>query len=120
MGQVQRWLGCKISSRRTDFDRLRLVLQLEIGMKPLPALLLTFPLLFALGGWPGDEGHPHDLNPTQLGAVHFPVACKASVQKPFETAVALLHSFWYDEAEKQFLQIAKDDPDCAWRIGAWP
>jgi hypothetical protein len=35
------------------------------------------------------------------------------VQKPFERGVALLHSFWYEEAEKEFEQIAKDDPKCA-------
>jgi tetratricopeptide (TPR) repeat protein len=35
------------------------------------------------------------------------------VQHPFERGVALLHSFWYEEAEKEFLQIAKDDPQCA-------
>ena len=45
--------------------------------------------------------------------MHFPVSCSASVQKPFERGVALLHSFWYEEAEKEFIQIAKDDPSCA-------
>ena len=35
------------------------------------------------------------------------------MQKPFERGVALLHSFWYEEAEKEFQQIAKDDPHCA-------
>ncbi len=45
--------------------------------------------------------------------MHFPVSCAASVQKPFERGVALLHSFWYEEAEKEFTQIAKDDPSCA-------
>jgi hypothetical protein len=35
------------------------------------------------------------------------------VQKPFARGVALLHSFWYEEAEKEFVQIAKDDPNCA-------
>ena len=61
------------------------------------------------------QGHNHheDLNQTQLGTVHFPVSCAASVQKPFERGVALLHSFWYEEAEKEFEQIAKDDPHCA-------
>src|SRR5262249_31009459 len=34
-------------------------------------------------------------------------------QKPFARGVALLHSFWYEEAEKEFLDIAKDDPNCA-------
>jgi hypothetical protein len=61
-----------------------------------------------------DEGHHHeDLAEQQLGTVHFPVSCAAAVQKPFERGVALLHSFWYEEAEKEFAQIAKDDPKCA-------
>ena len=62
-----------------------------------------------------DKDHPHheDLTETQLGTVHFPISCAASVQKPFARGVALLHSFWYEEAEKEFLQIAKDDPACA-------
>ncbi len=62
-----------------------------------------------------DKDHPHheDLTETQLGTVHFPVLCAASVQKPFARGVALLHSFWYEEAEKEFMQIAKDDPACA-------
>src|SRR5881227_2493479 len=62
-----------------------------------------------------DQEHHHheDLNATQLGTVHFPVSCAASVQKPFERGVALLHSFWYEEAKKEFEQVAKDDPSCA-------
>ena len=61
-----------------------------------------------------DEGHHHEeLTAAQLGTVHFPVSCAAAVQKPFERGVALLHSFWYEEAEKEFTQIAKDDPSCA-------
>src|SRR5579862_1177547 len=60
-----------------------------------------------------DHHHHEDLTETQLGTVHFPVSCAAAVQKPFARGVALLHSFWYEEAEKEFLQIAKDDPNCA-------
>jgi tetratricopeptide (TPR) repeat protein len=60
-----------------------------------------------------DHHHHEDLSETQLGTVHFPVSCSASVQKPFARGVALLHSFWYEEAEKEFLDIAKDDPHCA-------
>jgi tetratricopeptide (TPR) repeat protein len=61
-----------------------------------------------------DQGHHHeDLTAAQLGTVTFPVSCATSVQKPFERGVALLHSFWYEEAEKEFLQIAADDPHCA-------
>jgi tetratricopeptide (TPR) repeat protein len=58
--------------------------------------------------------HHHDaLNETQLGTVHFAISCDASVQKSFERGVALLHSFWYEEAEKEFVDIAQDDPHCA-------
>jgi hypothetical protein len=60
-----------------------------------------------------DPHHHEDLTEAQLGTVHFPVSCAQSVQKPFERGVALLHSFWYEEAEKEFLDIAKDDPHCA-------
>jgi tetratricopeptide (TPR) repeat protein len=80
------------------------------------AWLLLFSLLFVFPALSDDdqEHHHHeDLNETQLGTVHFPVSCAPSVEKPFERGVALLHSFWYDEAEKEFLEIAKDDPHCA-------
>jgi tetratricopeptide (TPR) repeat protein len=62
-----------------------------------------------------DKDHPHheDLTAAQLGTVNFPVSCAPAVQKPFERGVALLHSFWYDEAEKEFQQVASDDPHCA-------
>ncbi len=61
-----------------------------------------------------DQSHHHEeLTASQLGAVTFPVSCAVSVQKPFERGVALLHSFWYEEAEKEFTRIAVDDPRCA-------
>jgi hypothetical protein len=79
---------------------------------------VTFSVLFTVTAFADDdkdkEHHHHeDLTETQLGTVHFPVSCAASVQKPFARGVALLHSFWYEEAEKEFLDIAKDDPNCA-------
>ncbi|HEY1658893.1 MAG TPA: hypothetical protein VGG14_11140 [Candidatus Sulfotelmatobacter sp.] len=72
--------------------------------------------LFCTAAFAGDdEHHQHheDLTTAQLGLVNFPVSCAATVQKPFERGVALLHSFWYEEAEKEFQQIAADDPTCA-------
>ena len=47
------------------------------------------------------------------GTVRFPVTCKAEVREDFQTAVALLHSFFYEEARKRFLDIAARDPQCA-------
>jgi len=80
------------------------------------AWVLVLSCLGALPALADDEKTPHhhdELNQTQLGTVHFPTSCAATVQKPFERGVALLHSFWYEEAEKEFLEIAKDDPHCA-------
>lgn len=85
-------------------------------MKHLSWLLLLSVLFAvpALAANDDEKDHHHeDLNEAQLGTVHFPVSCAASVEKPFERGVALLHSFWYEEAEKEFLDIAKDDPHCA-------
>ena len=81
------------------------------------SLLLAASLLLALPAFADGNGndmqHHEDLTPQQVGSVHFPVSCTAGEQKPFERGVALLHSFWYEEAEKEFEQIAKDDPGCA-------
>lgn len=64
-----------------------------------------------------DDEHGHDhheaLTAEQLGTVHFPVSCSPQMQKRFERGVALLHSFWYEEAEKEFQQIAAEEPTCA-------
>ena len=40
------------------------------------------------------------------GSVQFPVSCSAPAQDTFQHGVALLHSFWYDEAEKTFRKAA--------------
>jgi len=85
-------------------------------MRRLAYLLLFVSLLtFNTFAADDDKDHHHheDLTESQLGTVRFPISCAASVQKPFARGVALLHSFWYEEAEKEFLDIAKDDPKCA-------
>ena len=84
------------------------------------AWLLLFSFLFtltavAISTNDDDKEHHHheDFTETQLGTVRFPISCNPAVQKSFDRGVALLHSFWYEEAEKEFVQIAKDDPHCA-------
>ncbi|MEA3198095.1 MAG: hypothetical protein QOF32_2147 [Gammaproteobacteria bacterium] len=49
----------------------------------------------------------------RLGTVSFPVSCAPAVQARLTRGVALLHDFWYQEAQRQFEEIAKADPDCA-------
>jgi len=46
----------------------------------------------------------------RLGTVSFSVSCSPAVGVPFNRGVALLHNFWYEEAQRQFEQIAKTDP----------
>lgn len=48
----------------------------------------------------------------RLGTVSFPVSCPAS-QVAFNRGVALLHDFWYEEANAQFERIIQSDPKCA-------
>jgi len=53
----------------------------------------------------------------KLGTVSFPTSCDAKLQPAFERAVAMLHSFWYNAAEKAFDDIYAQDPGCA--IAEW-
>jgi tetratricopeptide (TPR) repeat protein len=62
------------------------------------------------------EMHDH-LVPEKLGRVSFPISCSASVQDPFDRAVALLHSFAYTAAAHAFQDVATADPQCA--IAHW-
>jgi tetratricopeptide (TPR) repeat protein len=60
-----------------------------------------------------DDDH-HHMDPNEkLGSVQFPISCAAESQKPFERAVAMLHSFEYEQAESGFKQVAAKDPKCA-------
>lgn len=73
---------------------------------------LAFALLASLPTVADDEHHHFDPS-EKLGTISFPVSCSASVQKPFERGVALLHSFAYDEARQQFQEVAATDSHCA-------
>jgi hypothetical protein len=49
----------------------------------------------------------------RVGEVRLATSCRPAVQKEFERAVALLHSFFYDEARRAFTDVAAKDPGCA-------
>ncbi|HZJ44696.1 MAG TPA: hypothetical protein VFD63_13055 [Pyrinomonadaceae bacterium] len=55
--------------------------------------------------------HKHEMG-EQVGQVNFKVSCSPKVQSQFNRAVAWLHSFEYEEAEKEFELIAVADPQC--------
>ncbi|HET8622919.1 MAG TPA: hypothetical protein VFM14_05105 [Gemmatimonadales bacterium] len=79
------------------------------------ALLSTlwFAPLFGVSGQQHDHDHTYAGRPGEkLGRVVFPSGCSSTAQPKIERAVALLHSFWYEEAEKGFAETAAAEPGC--------
>jgi len=60
--------------------------------------------------------HEHDVA-EKVGRVKFSVSCDAAAREEFGRAVAMLHSFWYEESGRAFVDIVKKDPRCA--MGYW-
>src|SRR5436190_2631490 len=61
--------------------------------------------------------HEEDAGKGKLGKVNFPSSCSPKVQQKVTRGVAMLHSFWWPQAEATFQEIANEDPNCA--IAAW-
>ena len=63
--------------------------------------------------------HEHPV-PEKLGSVQFPTSCSSKAQKGFERAVALLHSFAYSAAEKEFREALRlnNSPDNHYSLAA--
>ena len=77
------------------------------------ALSTVFALSLAGAPVSGHEGHIHEaVSAEKLGTVHFAISAGREAQKDFDRAVALLHSFEYEQAEKEFRGIADRDPKC--------
>ncbi|MGH7531607.1 MAG: hypothetical protein ACREMN_14595, partial [Gemmatimonadales bacterium] len=55
-----------------------------------------------------DHGPPHD-----LGRVTFPISCSAEAQRRFDYAMAVLHSFWWEEGDRAFGAVLAADSTCA-------
>jgi hypothetical protein len=63
---------------------------------------------------PDDHQHgPADHVLPQLGKVTFPVSCNAEAGRRFERAMAVLHSFWWEEGDAAFNRVLEADPECA-------
>ena len=60
--------------------------------------------------------HEHEVDLGNIGKVHLATSCNDAAQKQIDRADALLHSFWYAEAENSFRRAAQADPQCgmAW------
>ena len=85
------------------------------------ALAASFALLaLPIRNAPAQIDHNHQdavAAPANIGRVAFPSSCSAKAQVDLEKGVALLHSFWYEEAAKEFEATAGADPSCA--IAYW-
>lgn len=60
----------------------------------------------------GPEHHQHDAAAV-LGEVNFPVSCTPEAQARFNTAVALLYSFYWEKVEGAVNDVLAADPTCA-------
>jgi hypothetical protein len=74
----------------------------------------TIVLLFAGASLALAQEHSHPSgNSEKLGKVSFAVSCAPASQPKFERAVAMLHSFWFEEADRAFSDIIRADSSCA-------
>jgi tetratricopeptide (TPR) repeat protein len=90
---------------------------MRVAIVLLAALSFTVPVA---GGTSAaqEEPHQHAIGPDEkLGTVDFPVDCNPAARAKFPRAVALLHSFAYEQAEQAFTDVLAADPACA--MGHW-
>lgn len=57
--------------------------------------------------------HEHGRSTEQLGRVVFPISCNPQAQQRFSRAMALLHSFWWEQGQAAFQAVADADSSCA-------
>ena len=74
-------------------------------------LSVTLLLLLCQAVHAQHSDHRHEQS-EKLGRVNFTISCTPAAQKQFNRAVAWLHSFEYEEAEKAFSEVAATDPRC--------
>lgn len=82
-------------------------------MKRLTALCMCIWLAPA-AAWAQAEQHQHSgMAPKDIGTVNFETSCSPAVKTRFNEAVALLHSFWFQESRDIFNDVLKQDANCA-------
>jgi hypothetical protein len=73
---------------------------------PLAALLCAAPAPAQ------DHDHAHGHPAAAVGRVAMPTSCAPEAHERFETGLAMLHSFWFEAAERVFREAAAADPTC--------
>ncbi len=82
------------------------------------SLVASFVLIASVAAF-ADETHSHHQHGADLGNIgkaHIDTSCTEAAQKEIDRGLALIHSFWYAEAEKSFRRAAAADAQCgmAW------
>jgi len=88
-------------------------------MRTLGVAVCALFLLSALP-WCDEQQHHHQLTGSEVGSVHFSTSCSRDVEADYNRAVALLHSFQYEDTRHAFEDISRKDPGCAmaqWGVG---
>ena len=80
-------------------------------MRRIPVLSAI--LLFSASLPLAAQEHHHKLSAEEVGSVQFATSCSRAVAVSFNRALALLHSFQYEQARGAFTEISKQDPSCA-------
>ena len=87
-------------------------------MKRFPVLGAALAMLVLVTATAHDEEHAHgELDRATLGTIKFATSCTPAAQAQFETALAMLHSFFYPATLKAFDAVTQTDPQCA--IAYW-
>src|SRR5215510_7176173 len=102
------WISIRADGKSLNSMRHQIIEQgksklfLRIILTPILAPILV--MICSTVGSAQEEHQHHHADAKELGKVSFNISCSGSAQKQFNLAVAWLHSFEYDEAEKAFTQ----------------
>jgi tetratricopeptide (TPR) repeat protein len=91
--------------------RRGLHMSIRTFLRVAPFLAVLIGGFTAFSAEPAVVREPGDLR--AAGTVDFPVSCAPAVRAEFIRGVALLHSFFYEEARRIFTAVAEQDPNCA-------
>ena len=75
--------------------------------------ILLIPLFLIVAPGLAGQEHHHELSAEEVGSVRFLTSCSKAAQSGFNRAVALLHSFQYEQARQAFNEVAAE-------VGATP
>lgn len=83
-------------------------MQITRVLRPTAVLIAALAARLAAQGEHQHAGAP----PGRVGRVTFRTTCRPTAQTRFERGVALIHSFWYEEAGRAFAAAAAADAGC--------